>query len=209
MYQSHSLGRKMPKLSILSTFISLFSQYILSGRLLQNRHCKFCGCQNKIVHSSPSEDERAQQTESPRWVFDRHLRNKSSSVLKCANPAHVLRIYGFVCTVKFTDHEYLESSAHLKALNRPERHEGGKQNCQGGHRHLEGMEERWWNERKPFGREQLWDGKWQGAGLHPALTLPASLPLASSPNTGGTLGSEMIPERPRGQITSLCISNRW
>lgn len=150
MYRSHSLWRKMPKLSILSTFISLFSQYILSGRLLQNRHCKFCGCQNKIlrVQSSPSEDERAQRMESPRWVFDRHLGNKSSSVLKCANPAHAPRIYGFVRTVKFTDHEYLKPSARLKALNGPKCHEGSKQNCQGGHRHPERTEERWWNERK-------------------------------------------------------------
>lgn len=125
MYWFQSLWRKMPELSILSTFISLFSQYILSGRLLQNRHCKFCGCQNKIlwVHSSFSEDERAQRMESPCCVFNRHLRNTSSSVLKCANLAHALWIYGFVCTVKFTDHEYLKPSAHLKALDGPNCHE--------------------------------------------------------------------------------------
>ena len=192
----------MHKLSISSTFISLFSQYILSGRLLQNRHCKFCGCQNKIlqVHSSLSEDERAQRTESPCCVFNRHLRNKSSSVLKCAKPAHVLWIYGFVCTVKFTDHEYLKPSAHLKVLNGPKIHKGGKQNFWGGHRHPEGMEESWWNESKPFISELLWDGEWQGSSLHPALNLSASLPLASSPNTSGTLGSKVIPKPPRGQV---------
>lgn len=161
MYQSHCLWRKMPELSILSTFISLFPQYILSGRLLQNRHCKFCGCQNKIlrVHSSPSEDERAQRMESPCCFFDRHLRNKSSSVLKCDNSAHALWIYDFVCTVKFTDHEYLKSSAHLKALDGPKCRKGSKQKCQGRHRHSEGTKEKWWNETKPFSREQLWDGK--------------------------------------------------
>lgn len=38
---------------------------------------------------------------------------------------------------------------------------------------------------------------WQMAGLHPALHLTASLPLASS---GETLGSEVIPKPPRGQM---------
>lgn len=157
MYQSHCLWRKMPELSTLSTFISLFPQYILSGRLLQNRHCKFCGCQNKILRSTVhSEDERAQRMESPCCIFDRHIRNKSSSILKRDNPAHTLWIYDFACRVKFTDHEYLKSSAHLKAVVGPKWHKGSKQNCQGRHRNAEGTK-KWWNERKPFSREQLWD----------------------------------------------------
>lgn len=154
MYQSHCLWRKMPELSILSTFISLFPQYILSGRLLQNRHCKFCGCQNKILRSTVhSEDERAQRMESPCCVFNRHLRNKSSSILKRDNTAHTLWIYGFVWTVKFTDHEYLNFSAHLKALDGPNATKAVS--CQGRHRLSEGTKE-WWNERKPFSRKQLW-----------------------------------------------------
>lgn len=81
--------------------------------------------------------------ESPCCVFNRHLRNKSSSILKCANPAHVLQIYGFSCTMEFTDHEYLKPLAHLKALSGPKCHKGSTQNCQGGHRHQEETEESW------------------------------------------------------------------
>lgn len=148
----------MPQLSTLPTFISLFPQYILSGRLLQNRHCKFCRCQNKILRSTAhSEDERAQRMGSPRCVFDRHIRNKSSSIPKRDSPAHALRIYDFVCTVKFTDHEYLKSLAHLKAVDGSKCHKGSKQNGQGRHRHPEGTRSSEMRE-KPFSREQLWDG---------------------------------------------------
>lgn len=148
----------MPELSTLPTFISLFPQYILSGRLLQNRHYKFCGCQNKILRSTVHwEDERAQRMESPCCVFNRHIRNKSSSIPKRDSPAHALWIYDFVCTVEFTDHEYLKSSAHLKAVDGPKCHKGSEQNCQGRHRHPEGTK-KWWNETKPTSREQLCDG---------------------------------------------------
>lgn len=212
MCLSHSLWRKMPELSILSTFISLFSQYVLSGRLLQNRHCKFCGCQNKIlrVHSSLSEDERAQRMESPCCVFNRHLRNKSSSILKCASAAHALRIPRFVCTVKFTEHEHLKPSAHLKAFDGSKHHEHCKQNYQGGQRCLEGMEESWWNERKPFGREQpvgwqMTRGRSSSCTKHNSITSTGVFPQHM-----WELGLRVIPRPPRGQLTSLCVSNcRW
>lgn len=211
MYWSHSPWRKMPELSILSTFISLFSQYILSGRRLQNRHCKFCGCQNKIlrVHSSLSEDERARRMESPCCVFNRHLRNKSSSVLKCASTAHAVRISGFVCTVKFTDREHLKPSAHLEALDGPKHHKRSKQNYQGGHRRLERTEESWWNERKPFGREQ--PAEWQTTrGRSSSCTQCNSITCTGVfPQYMWELGVSVIPRPPRGQTTSLCISNCW
>lgn len=50
--------------------------------------------------------------------FDRNFRNKSSLILKGARPSNRLWIYGFVCTARFIDHEYLMHWIHLKALQK-------------------------------------------------------------------------------------------
>lgn len=49
----------------------------------------------------------------------------SCFILKCANLTHALRIYSFVCTVKFTDHEYQKPLVHPKALEELKCHRDG------------------------------------------------------------------------------------
>lgn len=109
----------MPELNILSTFISSFSTIHLTENT--EKHCFKTGTVNSVdtaINYSGSIVHFQEMKQSREWkvqdaFLDGYLRNKGSSILKCANMTNTLWIYDFVGTVKFTDHEYLKPSPQL------------------------------------------------------------------------------------------------